>query len=116
MAPMRGHNSPIRENAPMMHERKLTAKTIEDLKEPGRYLDGGGLYIDVAQRGSKPWRLKYRPEGKEKPASFGAWPGASLEEARQKAGEAREKIRAVDLSRRKGRAKKLPKRKDGTRL
>ncbi len=78
----------------MKYEYRLTAKTIENLKEPGRYFDGGGLYIEVTKRGTKLWRMKYRFEGKEKLASFGAWPGVSLKEARQKAEEAREKINA----------------------
>ena len=38
--------------------------------------------------------MKYRIGGKEKLASFGAWPVVSLKEARQKAEDAREKIRA----------------------
>ncbi len=78
----------------MKYEYRLTAKTIENLKEPGRYFDGGGLYIEVTKRGTKLWRMKYRFEGKEKLASFGAWPGVSLKEARQRAEEAREKVRA----------------------
>ncbi len=78
----------------MKYDHNLTAKTVENLKEPGRYFDGGGLYIEVTTRGTKLWRMKYRLDGKEKLASFGVWPRVSLKEARQRAEETREKIKA----------------------
>ena len=45
--------------------------------------DGGGLQLWIAPSGGKLWRLAYRFDGKQKKASFGAWPAVSLKEARR---------------------------------
>ena len=37
---------------------KLTARTVKALSEPGRYADGGGLYLYVGPSGSKSWVLR----------------------------------------------------------
>ncbi len=82
----------------MKYESRLTAKFIENLKEPGKYFDGHGLFIEVTKSGTKLWKMKYRIAGKEKRIekldSLGAWPDVSLKEARRKADEAREKLKA----------------------
>ena len=44
--------------------------------------DGGGLYLHVAPRGGKLWRMRYRFEGKEKVLSFGPYPAITLADAR----------------------------------
>ena len=51
--------------------------------------DGGGLYIEIAPRGGKWWRLKYRFTGKEKRLSLGVYPDVSLKDARERRNEAR---------------------------
>ena len=56
--------------------------------------DGEGLYIEVMPSGSKYWRLKYRISGKEKRLAFGVYPEVRPQEARDKAKEARDLIRA----------------------
>ena len=40
-------------------ESGLTVKRIERLKEKGRYADGGGLYLQVSESGSKSWVFKF---------------------------------------------------------
>ncbi len=77
----------------MKYEYRLTAKTIESIKEPGKYFDGHGLYVEVTATGSKLWRLKYRINGKERRASLGAWPRVTLKEARQRAAETMERAK-----------------------
>ena len=46
--------------------------------------DGGGLLIQVMPNGSKLWRLRYRIDGKERVASFGAYPDVTLARARER--------------------------------
>jgi len=54
-----------------MSSNKLTDAKIKALKEKGKHSDGGGLFIQVTQTGSKLWRLKYRFGGREKIFSLG---------------------------------------------
>lgn len=54
-----------------------------------KLFDGGGLYLEVAPRGGKWWRLKYRYDGKEKRLSLGVYPDISLKDARDRRDEAR---------------------------
>src|SRR5574340_361036 len=71
----------------------LTDLTVKGAKpQPGKTLkltDGGGLQLWVAPSGGKLWRLAYRFDGKQKKASFGAWPAVSLKEARRLRDEAK---------------------------
>jgi integrase len=74
---------------------KLTAKQVETLCEarskPGRYSDGGGLYLFVDDTGRRSWRFMYMRRGKQREAGLGAAGkgGVSLKAARNKAAEAR---------------------------
>lgn len=54
-----------------------------------RFYDERGLYLEVAPRGGKWWRFKYRLAGKEKRISLGVYPEVSLKDARFKCAEAR---------------------------
>lgn len=60
---------------------------------PGRHFDGGGLYLEVTEKGSRWWRLKYRHAGKEKLLSVGVFPAVSLAEARTAADRCKELLR-----------------------
>lgn len=44
--------------------------------------DGGGLFLFITPSGHKPWRLKYRFNGKEKQRVYGVYPSLGLKEAR----------------------------------
>ncbi len=46
--------------------------------------DGGGLYLEITDKGKKLWRLKFRFHGKENRASLGMYPKVSIAEARKK--------------------------------
>lgn len=85
---------------------KLTTKGINSIKITGKNFDGGGLYLLVNARGSKLWRGKYRFEGKEKTASYGAYPEITLKEAREKHAAFRAKLsQGVDPQAEKKQAK-----------
>lgn len=68
---------------------RLTARTVAGLKEPGRYADGGGLYLQIGPTGSKSWLFMYKRDGKRREMGVGALGDVSLAEARQKAEDAR---------------------------
>lgn len=51
---------------------KLTAKHIESSKTPGRYSDGGNLYLVVTPAGTRQWIFRYRWQGKEKEIGLGS--------------------------------------------
>jgi len=53
--------------------------------KPGRYCDGGGLYLQVKPTGSKSWLFIYRRDAKLKMMGLGAFPAVSLSGARKKA-------------------------------
>ncbi|MCB1470488.1 MAG: integrase arm-type DNA-binding domain-containing protein [Rhizobiaceae bacterium] len=46
---------------------KLSARKVDALKLPGRYGDGGGLYLHVAPGGSKSWVLRATVKGRMTP-------------------------------------------------
>jgi len=70
----------------------LTDTAIRNAKpalKPKKLFDSGGLYLEVAPKGGKWWRLKYRFGGKEKRLSLGVYPDVSLKEARDRRDTAR---------------------------
>lgn len=38
----------------------LTATFCRNIKAPGRYADGNGLFLNVSRTGSKSWLFRYR--------------------------------------------------------
>ncbi len=77
----------------------LTDTQIRNAKpadKPIRLFDGGGLYLEIASKGGKWWRLKYRYVGKEKRISLGVYPDVSLKLARERRDDAR-KLLASDI-------------------
>lgn len=73
----------------------LTDTRIRQLKseaKPYKVADGGGLFLLVTTTGSKLWRMKYRFAGREKLLSFGAYPGTSLANARERRQKAKSLI------------------------
>ena len=71
---------------------KLTARTAETLKAPGRHGDGAGLYLEIEESGSKRWTLRYRAGGKRRDMGLGSYPIVSLARARLLAEQARRQI------------------------
>jgi len=73
---------------------KLTDAKLRNLTQPGKYFDGGGLYLELTKAGGRYWRLKYRHGGKEKRLAFGVYPAVSLKDARDCAAAAFKAIQA----------------------
>lgn len=74
----------------------LTDAKLRTLTTPGKYFDGGGLYLDCTKAGGRYWRLKYRVGGKEKLLALGVYPSVSLKDAREQAAQARKALQAGD--------------------
>lgn len=75
-----------------MITNKLTTRKVASLTKPGKYADGGGLYLQISTTPgglSKRWVGNYTVGGKTRYPGFGAWPLVSLAQAREKAAEAR---------------------------
>jgi integrase len=64
----------------MLTNAKVLA--LKARRGPYKVSDGGGLYLFVQPIGTKLWRLAYRFAGKQRTASFGAYPTVSLAAAR----------------------------------
>lgn len=73
----------------------LSARSVETRNEPGRYADGGGLYLVVTKRGTKSWSFIYRWDGRRPELGLGGYPSVSLAEARSHADIARKAINAI---------------------
>jgi integrase len=79
----------------------LNARKVEALKEPGRYSDGGNLFLHISPNGGKRWIFAYR--GAPKPGSknnryemglgSAGRSGVSLADARNLAAQARQLLR-----------------------
>jgi hypothetical protein len=72
---------------------RLTAKKIEKLKDPGRFHDGDGLYLQITPSGSRSWLLRYQRGGKEHMFGLGPLRTFSLKEARERAREVRQQVK-----------------------
>jgi hypothetical protein len=71
---------------------QLTSKTVQSLG-PGRWADGGNLYLSVSPSGARRWAFIYRsPGGRQREMGLGSAGkfGVALATARQLAGEARQ--------------------------
>jgi hypothetical protein len=61
-------------------------------ENPYKLADAGGLFLYVAPKGGKLWRMKYRHAGKEGLLGFDPYPAVSLKAAREKRDEGRRQI------------------------
>jgi integrase len=70
---------------------KLSSRKVETAFEPGRYSDGGNLYLSISSNGGKRWVFFYRFKGKQREMGLGsaAKGGVPLAKARELAGAAR---------------------------
>lgn len=66
-------------------DKALTAVQVRNLKEPGRYSDGNGLYLVVEPSGSKRWLLRIIVQGRRRDMGLGGAGLVLLAEAREKA-------------------------------
>jgi hypothetical protein len=80
----------------------LTQKRIEKLTTPGRYSDGHGLYLQVQSRTNKSWLFRYTFNGRERFMGLGPLHTIDLEEARERARQARKALLDGAATRRAG--------------
>ncbi|WP_439574928.1 tyrosine-type recombinase/integrase [Phreatobacter sp.] len=73
-----------------MGRGNLTALKIAALSTPGRYGDGGGLYLQVAKGGTKAWLFRFMLDGRARQMGLGPVELVSLAQAREKAIQARQ--------------------------
>ncbi|SDJ15215.1 tyrosine-type recombinase/integrase [Lutimaribacter saemankumensis] len=66
-------------------ERKLTARFVETVSEPGKYFDGHGLFLRVRTNGSKQWVQRITIRGKRCELGLGSPPAVPLAKARERA-------------------------------
>ncbi|WP_338015055.1 tyrosine-type recombinase/integrase [Endobacterium cereale] len=57
--------------------------------KPGRYGDGGGLWLQVSQSGTKAWIFRFMKNGRARQMGLGSTETFSLKEARERARDAR---------------------------
>jgi hypothetical protein len=69
----------------------LTARKVKTAK-PGKYSDGGNLYLIVSPNGSRKWVLRFTWRGKAKEMGLGSASSVLLADARENAASARRKV------------------------
>lgn len=73
----------------MAKANQLTAVKVAKLREPGRYADGGGLYLQISQWRTKAWLFRFERGGRERQMGLGPADLLSLAAARERAKAAR---------------------------
>ena len=72
---------------------QLTARKVDAIKRAGLYADGFGLYLQVIGTGAKTWIFRYSLKKRRRDMGLGSAKLVSLAEAREKAFEARRKVK-----------------------
>jgi integrase len=68
---------------------KLTTLSVRQAKRRGLYGDGGGLFLQVSERGSKSWIFRFKKAGRLRVMGLGPAHTVKLAEARDRARECR---------------------------
>ncbi|MFD1330752.1 tyrosine-type recombinase/integrase [Methylopila musalis] len=71
---------------------RLSARFVKTATEPGRYADGGNLYLSVSPTGAKSWVFMYRLDRRQREAGLGSAQSLSLAAARDVAQRMREQL------------------------
>ena len=72
---------------------RLNARKVETAG-PGKYGDGGGLWLAVSPTGARKWSLRFMLGGKAREMGLGSFPEVGLSDARDKALEGRRLARS----------------------
>ena len=72
---------------------KLGAKQVQALKARGHYGDGGGLWLQISDFGTKSWVFRFTRNAKTREMCLGPYPDVSLLDARDKAAACRAALR-----------------------
>ena len=70
----------------------LTAARVRNLRNPGRYGDSDGLYLNVAPTGTRSWVQRIQVDGKRRDIGLGGFPTISLAKAREWASDNRRRV------------------------
>ena len=73
---------------------RLTARKVETVKTPGYLKDGGGLFLQVGETGSKSWIFTFRFAGRRREMGLGSLERVSLAAARAARDECNQMLRA----------------------
>jgi integrase len=73
---------------------KLSARAVASVAKPGRYSDGGGLYLNVSDSGAKSWLFMYKIAGRRREMGLGPLRDVPLARARERAAENRQHLLA----------------------
>lgn len=73
---------------------RLSQKEVLNKRKPGYYPDGGGLYLQVSDSGSKSWLFRFVLNGKERQMGLGPFHTVTLADARAAAVECRKLLLA----------------------
>ena len=71
---------------------KLNARLVQTLKKPGRFSDGGGLFLVVSKTGAKSWVFMSWAGGQQIQHGLGGLASVSLAMARERAAECRRHV------------------------
>jgi integrase len=69
--------------------KQLTALKVSKLVKPGRYSDGGGLYLQVSRTSTKAWIFRFMLNGRSREMGLGPIDIVTLADARERARQAR---------------------------
>jgi integrase len=70
---------------------RLSAVKVANLKQRGMYADGGGLYFQVSQNGTRSWIFRFKQSGRSRDMGLGSLTAVSLATAREIAADCRAK-------------------------
>jgi integrase len=73
---------------------RLTARKVETVKTPGYLKDGGGLFLQVGETGSKSWIFEFRFAGRRREMGLGSLERVSLAAARAARDECNQLLRS----------------------
>jgi integrase len=79
---------------PMRNLNRLSALRVSKASTQGRYADGGGLYLQVSESGTRSWLFRFERDGQERQMGLGPARDVSLSEAREKASACRKLLLA----------------------
>lgn len=73
---------------------RLSARYVQTATRPGRFADGGGLYLQISRSGAKSWLFRYMLSGRPREMGLGSLKAVSLSSARDKAAACRAQLAA----------------------
>jgi integrase len=78
---------------PVIKHNRLTDREVRNLRNPGLYADGGGLYLQITNQNAKSWMYRYPSGGKTREMGLGSLRDVTLADAREARNDARKLLR-----------------------